>query len=353
MSYQPFPAAMFMGTLNDDEGPPVGDGFPDYWHVKSATTTTESSGVPTSGLELIIEAAFIKPDQPYLLIWSAESANSSPGALAATGLYIDDVVIGECRPRTYDNSPQDWHPVGGFRVFEAPAVPVDVSFEIKTYRPAVLGTAMMRNKKITVLKLGDEDSYSQNNVVSTNSTASAVTALSHTMTPGPLGSGPEQGVHLWLMSCSLHTSNAVSGTNFLFDSSDFSHTGRHYGESAERRCIALAIRFANEPEGVPRTVNMKHWRGTAGNSQMDDMCIVCLRLDNTRFVYDKTVDLDVDSSGTETAYTFADGINIDTPEEADHLMLGVVSWEGSNTSLSCFYKVDDGAFQAGYSDQLQ
>jgi hypothetical protein len=336
MTYQPFPAAMFMGLFGQDV-PIIGDGFPDYWHVQDADTSTSIDDViPTTGLELTILAEHIKPDTNYLLIWSCEAAANASTQSLNCGLYQDDVQITKVIPATYATAPQDWHPCGGFWVYEAPSVIVDdVTFALKLTRISNLSTGMMRNKKLTVLKFGPDDQFVQDDGPSQNTGHLPYTLALSLTAVRPA----EQSNYLFLISFVNSTSNPGVGSFFrIMDGGAELVGGASYGQYGERRAIAFGIRY--DSMGTSKTISIEHSIGTAGStSSVEYACIVALRLN--RYDFEQTTMMALDNSGTDTSYVSARSLGFDPPKACDHLLIATVSWQGSNTSLSNYYKIED------------
>jgi hypothetical protein len=279
----------------------------------------------------------------YLFFWSQDVATDSTASAAAS-----DVLVGGTSIFTSGNipsisprqttSPQDYHSMGGFFRVQAGASPTLVTHKTQGKRGATAANLKVKNARLSYIKLGPTDVYSQSlsrTTVADPTDKTAQTAGTLSFTP------PSTGDYL-IMAFAVVDIVSQTNVSFYLELTDgTTTTGEHSCRppaSTDRIPIMLALNLSSVSGA--KTLTLKCRQGGTGTTTIgfSEVRMVAIRKD--RFANTYCANQAANSSGTETAYTTTHSQTF-TPAAGSHLTVAFFTFGCASTTASGFCEYDD------------
>jgi hypothetical protein len=311
----------------------AGGGAPAYLTSESLSAVNESAGTYTDALSTTFLGSQLQANKTYLGIWTAQVTSTST-ASASAQLLIAGVSQEVQNPNLAKvTTPIDQLCYGHIFQFQPGASPANTAFEVQFKRGAS-GTATMSNTRLSLLKLGADDFYSESLTRVTTTSTTLTTGASITFTPATAGD--------YIIICTFDTDHAVGGPVGVALTDGTTSTGEvtnHGANSNNTEKVPGMLILQLTGVSGAKTVNLQYRSVASSTSGLQNMRFCALRKDRYANVY--TTALGADNTGTETTYTDALSQTF-TPAAADHLLVGAWNENGSVSGDSVFSLLDDG-----------
>lgn len=293
----------------------------DYSESLGESTSTSSTLTPKTSVTISAVSGVT-----YLAIWSCEIAVDDTGTTVEADLRINGAQRGLCRFRARDTT--DYPRQGAIAVHTASST-ASLTFDLNFRRQAGAGTAAIRNARLILLQLGEDDETASAVSNQQTSITTYVDALSLTFTPATSGD------YLFLASGSV--GNALTDIEFLSpagttvnlisdaltnDNAGYAHWGMMWKETLAASSSTAAIR----------------WKLTSGTGarNLAYAYIVAIRIDKLRAA--QSTQDDSPDGGTDTTYQTTESLAATglTATTRDTVAIFSQTVSGNNTSYNAF-----------------
>jgi hypothetical protein len=240
-----------------------------YYEESVGTSTTTNSSDQTKVTLTFTPNA----NKKYAYIWSAQVSSSSTSADVRVNLKKDSTIVAEGNIEDADTT--DWHPVSGVEVEEFGATPSSVTLTIN-WSASSSNTAGIRETRILVLEMTDNDVYVANTSDQTNTDTTFSTATTLNWTPSSAGD-------YVLLGSVEYRFNSTSGEVIT----QFVHSSTTYGEVIARAKDANnyypmmhAIYLSSLSGSQTATVEWARSSRTTGTAYCRNAHLLALRVDD-------------------------------------------------------------------------
>jgi hypothetical protein len=271
----------------------------------------------------------------YLGVWSQEVQADSTSTDTLSDITKDGVSIFTGvpdMPIRESVSPIDYNMMGG--IFRYQSSGTSTTFAATGSRGSNPATLKLRNSRISLLKLGADDHYTESLARQTTANKTLTTVATLSFTPASAGN------YIVIVSCHLDQSTLVNSTIAFQLSDGTTTTTERFIQAESGRYPLMLMLFLPGISGA-KSVTLKVRQGGSGSATVGVSDIRMVALREGRFANVYKTSLSASSSGTDT--TYADALSQTfTPAAGDHLTVCSWVWRTTSTSISIYSQFDDG-----------
>lgn len=307
MSYQ-------MLSLLEVESPlPLGP----YGTVESVAEQQGTGGGATNNDVIIgpgIESRLPEENTDYIFFWTQDLHTGSTGIRGFSDIHLDGSTIFTTRPRWLPNTNEEYNSMGGMFRYQAGVSPspIDVSLRMDTENP---GTVKMRNSRLSWLKLGPDDEYTESIARQTTTSGSAQTMATLSFTPGSAGD------YLIVASFNIDLVNASNVRYSLELTDEAGNTTTELElrplDSSDRLAMMLILPCTGLSGAKDFKVKIRESGSGSTTISISEIRMLALRQD--RFASVDAILLT--SASTSTSTTFNNALTQAVSPAGDHLLL--------------------------------
>lgn len=278
----------------------------------------------------------------YLFLWTQDVQSSSSSSFAGSDVLVNGASIFSNFPSVLPRetgSPIDYQTMGG--LFRHTASGASETFTVRGTRAVGAATLKLRNSRLSYIRMGANDQYTQSlggQTFSDPANKTAQTAASLSFTP------PSAGDYIVMASFLVSMTNSTNVSYGMELTDGTTTTGEVICRPPDTsdKCPMLLILPLSSISGS-KTISLKvRQTGSGGtNIGVSEIRMVALRSD--RFPSVHSVIAGSSSSGTEGSYTDTGATQTFTPSAGDYLTISAWQMGNSSTTVSAYSQYLDGA----------
>jgi hypothetical protein len=281
-----------------------------------------------------IENRLPEPNTDYIFFWSQDLYTGSAAIQGATDIHSGAGSIFTTKPRWNPDTPEEYYSMGGMFRLSAGDDPDPVSYSLRLDTNNN-GTVRMRNSRLSWLKLGPDDEYTQSIARQTTTSASAQTMATLSFTAS--------GAYLIIASFNI---DLVGSTNVRYSVELTDEAGNTTTEVEYRpinnnnREPTMLILPCASLAGA-KNFKLKIRESGTGSTTIGISEIRMLALKQDRFASVDAILLTSDSTNVST--TFNNALSQSVSPSGDHLLLACWAIGMDSTTIPGGARLLDGA----------
>lgn len=278
----------------------------------------------------------------YLFLWSQDVQTDATSSFAQSNVRVNGASIFTSLPSVFPRetgSPIDYQTMGG--IFRHTASGSSETFTVRGEQSPVASTLKLRNSRISYVRMGPNDQYTQSIAAQTFSdpaNKTAQTAASLSFTP------PSSGDYTIIASFVASMTNSTNVTYGMELTDGTTSTGEVICRppSTSDLCPMMLILQLSSISGS-KTISLKVRQTGSGGTDIGIREIRMVAIRNDRFPSVRSVKAGSSSSGTDGSYVDTGATQTFTPTAGDHLTVSAWQMGSSSTTVSAYSQYLDGS----------